>query len=236
MTSRMLLVLLSLGVVSPALADFSGRGEFGLVVARGNSDTETSNARLELVYERERWTNESTFNYVYARDSGETSASRFVLGNKTDYSLNDVSYVVGALRYDRDRFSAYEYQGTVSVGYGRRLIQGERHTLKAEIGPGFRFAELRETNETENEAILRGFLDYRWQISETAKLTNRFLVESGQDNTFMENALGLTVAINSRISLKTGVAVRHNTEVDPGRKNTDTLTTVNMVYNFGARN
>lgn len=231
-----LLILLVLAVLAgPALAEFGGQGELGVVVARGNSDTETANARLEVQYERERWSNESTLGVVYSRDSGETTNSRFVLGNKTSFDLSEKSYVLGALRYDRDRFSSYTYQSTVSLGYGRRLIDSERHRLNAEIGPGFRLAEVRETGESENEAILRGFVDYRWTMSDTAKLTNRFLVESGQDNTFLENAIGLTLAINSRVSMKTGVAVRHNTEVEPGRKKTDTLTTINLVYNFGAR-
>jgi putative salt-induced outer membrane protein len=235
MHSKWLLALFLLATTAPALAEFSGKGELGLVVARGNSDTETANARLELIYERERWTNESTFSVVHARDSGETSSSRFVVGNKTDYNLNERSYLFGALRYDRDRFSSFSYQGTVSAGYGHRLIKTDQHKLRAEIGPGFRFAEIRDTGETENEAILRGLLDYRWVISETANLTNRFLVESGKDNTFLENGLGLTVAINSRVSLKTGVSVRHNTDVEPGRKKTDTLSTVNLVYNFARR-
>lgn len=234
MSSRLLLALFFAGFAAPALAGFSGKGELGLVVARGNSETESANARLELLYERERWSNESTFSVVHARDTGETTSSRFVIGNKTGYDLSERSYLLGALRYDRDRFSSYTYQSTVSIGYGRRLIMAERHRLKAEIGPGFRFAEVRETEETENEVIVRGFLDYRWIISDNAELSNRFLVESGQDNTFLENALGLTVAINSRISLKTGIAVRHNTEVEPGRKKTDTLSTVNLVYNFGS--
>ncbi len=220
-------------LMQPAHAEFSGQGEFGMVIARGNSETETANARLALNYEREHWANETTFSFVYGRDSGDTNASRFVLTNKTDYNLDENSYLVGALRYDRDRFSAFNYQSTVAVGYGRRLIDSDTHRLKGEIGPGFRVAELRATDETETDLIVRGFLDYRWKVSETTNLTNRFLVESGSDNTFVENTLGLAVAINARLSLKAGVAVRHNTDVDPGREKTDTLSTVNLVYHFG---
>ncbi|MFU8832571.1 MAG: YdiY family protein [Wenzhouxiangella sp.] len=235
MTARLLCGLLVLGLATPTLADFSGKGELGLVFARGNSETETGNARFDLIYQEERWTNESNLSAVYARDSGETSANRFVLANKTDYSLDEESYVLGALRYDRDQFSTFRFQSTVSVGYGRKLIDTERHNLKAEIGPGFRFAEIRDTGESENEIIGRGFAEYAWTISETTTLTNRTLVESGSDNTFVENILGLTLAINSRLALQTGFTVRHNTDVDPARKKTDTLTTVNLVYNFGAK-
>lgn len=234
MAKNILICMMLVAASGSALAEFSGKGELGLVVARGNSDTETGNVRLELNYEQERWSNESNFSAVYGRDGGETNNSRWVLSNKTNYNLSEVSYLLGVVRYDRDRFSSFSYQSTVAVGYGRRLINTDTHRLKAEVGPGFRFAELRESGESENELILRGFLDYRWTISDTAQLTNRLLVEAGDDNTFAENTLGVSVAVNSRISLKTGFSVRHNTDVDPGRKKTDTLTTVNLVYNFGS--
>jgi len=235
MTARVLCGLLVLGLAFPTLADISGKGELGLVIARGNSDTEAGNARFDLIYTEERWTNETNLSAVYARDSGVTSANRFVIGNKTDYSLSEKSYILGALRYDRDQFSTFRFQSTVSIGYGRRLLETERQKLKVELGPGFRFAEIRDTGESENEVIARGFADYTWTISETAALTNRFLVEAGADNSFFENVLGLTLAINSRLALKTGFTVRHNTDVDPARKKTDTLTTVNLVYNFGTQ-
>jgi putative salt-induced outer membrane protein len=216
-----------------AHAEFSGSGELGLLLASGNSETETFNSALNLTWENGPWLNESTANFVYGRDDGNTNSNRFVATNRTNYSFSERSYLFGALRYDRDRFSAYNYQGTVSLGAGHRLIDNERHRLSLEAGPGFRLAERRVSNETENEAILRGLADYAWTISDSTELTNRLLVEAGSDNTFAENVLGLQVAINARLALKAGVSVRHNTDVDPGRKKTDTLTTVNLVYNFG---
>lgn len=221
-------------LASTAQAEFSGTGEFGLVFNRGNSETEAANARLELLWERERWENESTATAVYARDSGTTSANRFALANTLNYSLSERSFAGGSLRYDRDQFSSFRYQASLAAGYGYRVLTGETHRLTVEGGPGYQFAEIRDTGESENQAILRGRVNYRWQIAESTRLTNRLLVESGTKNTFAENALALSVAINSRLSLGTGVTVRHNTDVEPGRKKTDTLTTVTLGYNFGA--
>jgi len=222
-----------IGLALPVAADVTGSGELGLLFSTGNSETETFNSALNLTWEEGPWLNESTATFVYGRDDGTTNSNRFVAANRTNYSFNDRSYFYGALRYDRDRFSAFSYQGTLSLGAGHRLIDSERHQLSVEAGPGFRVAERRDTNETENEAILRGLADYTWVISESTELTNRLLIEAGADNTFAENILGLTVAINTRLALKAGVSVRHNTDVDPGREKTDTLTTMNLVYNFG---
>lgn len=234
-TLRTSLRSLGLAIVllpATASADWTGAGELGLVFARGNSDTETVNAKLGLTYTRERWSNETEINYLRSENDGELDASRFWLSNKTAYDLNERSYLVGSARYDEDRFSSFDYQATAALGYGYRILTGETHTLSVEAGPGVRFSEERDSGESDTDVIGRGSLDYAWMISETAKLENGFLVESGASNTFLENELSLAVAINSSLSLKTGVAVRHNTDVAPGRDNTDVLSTVNLVYSF----
>ncbi len=233
MNRKILLACFLLVVSWNVHAGFSGQGEFGLVFNRGNSDSEAANARLGLDWERERWENEAIARAVYARDGGTTSANRFTLSNSLNYSLNPRSYVTGALRYDRDRFSSFRYQASVAAGYGYRVIRTEAHRLTLEAGPGYQFAEIRDTGETDNQAILRGLASYRWKISDGTRLTNRLLVESGGSNTYAENELSLSVAMNARMSLSTGVTLTHNTDVEPGRKKTDTLTTVNLVYNFG---
>lgn len=230
-------VLVAVGLVLVSLsshAGFSGTGEFGLVVNRGNSETEAANARFEFNWERDNWENEAIARGIYSRDSGASSANRLTASNSLNYLLDERSYVTGALRFDRDLFSSFRYQASVALGYGYRLIRTETHRLTVEIGPGYQFAEIRDTGESDDQFIARGMANYRWRISDSTRLTNRLLVESGSNNTFAENALNLNVAINSRLSLSTGVTWSHNTDVEPGRKKTDTLTTMNLVYNFGA--
>lgn len=225
-------LLLSASWASAQQTDFSGSGELGLVINRGNSDSESANAKVEVLLENNNWSNESTASGVYSRDSGNTSANRFVLANRTDYQFGGHRYAVGALRYDRDRFSSFRYQASAALGYGYRLIDTEIHRLRIEAGPGFRMSEDRATGRQDDQVIARGFFDYRWNVSETTEFNNKTLIEAGSDNTFAENVTSLSVAINSRVSMKAGLTIRRNTDVDPGKKKTDTLSTINLVYNF----
>jgi putative salt-induced outer membrane protein len=222
-------------LVCPAdAAEWSGKGEFGLVVARGNSETETLNLGLQFERKSEKWRNSLKMTALRASDDGELNAERYTLGYKSGYNFNEKSYLFGALRYDQDEFSSFDYQASLAVGYGRQLLDNDTHKLSVEIGPGVRRAEPVDPLEgTETNVIGRLSSDYAWTISETAALTNSLLVEAGSDNTFAENELALNVAINSRFALKLSGAVRHNTEVDPGVEKTDTLTTANLVYKFG---
>ena len=77
-----------------------------------------------------------------------------------------------------------------------------------------------------------GLLDWSWLLTPSTSLTERFLVEAGSDNTFIQNDLGLTVDMNSHFALKFGFQVRNNSDVPPGIDKTDTLTSANLVYNF----
>jgi len=212
---------------------WSGKGEFGLVSTTGNSDTFSYNLGLKFEYNSEQWRHRLAASALSSEDDGEKTAQRFELGAQSDYKMTEKSYVFGALRYDNDDFSAYKDQATASVGYGRQILDSKTQQLRMEAGVGYRTATVAETDETENGMIFRGMLDWGWQITESTKLGDRFLIEAGSDNTYMQNDLGLTVAINSRFALGVAFQVRHNSDVPPGVDKTDTQTSVNLVYNFG---
>ncbi|MBM7092940.1 DUF481 domain-containing protein, partial [Streptomyces sp. S12] len=104
--------------------------------------------------------------------------------------------------------------------------------LTFEVGPGYRWAKLQDLREHKNEAIARGFIDFGHKLTETTSVYNTLLIEAGSDNTYARNDLGLLVKMTDALALKAGVEVRHNTDVLPGTKKTDTLTTMNVVYGF----
>ena len=99
-----------------------------------------------------------------------------------------------------------------------------------QAGPGYRFAELRETGESADGMIVRGDMGFEHQLTDTTKIVDRFLIESGSDNTYVQNDLGLEVTITGALGLRLGYQVRHNTDVLPGVEKTDTLTTVGLIY------
>lgn len=230
-------------------ADWSGSGELGLALARGNARSESLNGKLAFAAEDARW--KHTYSLAVLRAKGEASgdfdgdgieeerfelnANRYELGASSALKLDEVSSWVAALRYENDDFAPFEHQTTVSLGYGHQFLAGEDASLRGEIGPGYRRAKDAGTGETAGEAIVRGLLDYRQRLTANTELVNALLVESGDDNTFAQNDLGVSVAMNASFALKAGVQLRHNTQVGPGSEKTDTLTTVNLVYNLSPR-
>ena len=55
-------------------------------------------------------------------------------------------------------------------------------------------------------------------------------MEAGSENTFVQNDIALQVKINGVLALAVGYSVRHNTDPQVGFEKTDTLSTINLVY------
>jgi putative salt-induced outer membrane protein len=225
-------IVLTLLVAAPAQADRSGKGELGGVLARGNTETETLNGKIDMTTEVSRWTHQAGFSILRTVNDGATSANRWELRGESDYRLTERSYVFGALRYEDDEFTDFNYQATASLGYGYKFIDSEATKFDGQIGVGYRQSELRVSGDSQNDAILRGVLNYSHKLTETTDVTNKFLVESGSDNTFLKNILSLAVKMNASLALGLSYEVRHNTDVLPGTEKTDQILTANLVFGF----
>jgi len=241
-------VLAFSGVNAPALADWTGKGELGASFASGNSENESVTAALELRNTLDQWTHTVGFAGNYASSNSDTTAERWEFRGQSDYKFTERAYAFGAGRYENDEFSAFEYQASLAAGLGYRLIDEERTKLWVQGGPGYRFADRRGPcldavvpedvpdcnrrgpGESEDSVIFRGDVGFEHQLTETTKIVDRFLVEAGSDNTYLQNDLGLEVTISGALGLRVGYQVRHNTDVVPGTDKTDTLTTVGLLY------
>ena len=252
--SALLSLPLSLALVQAAHAQeadappqgWHGTGELGFALSRGNSRSENLNAKLAFGMEDAQWKHD--WSVAALRSKGEVkgdfdgdgiederyekTANRYELGASSAYKFDERSYLVGAGRYENDDFSPYDYQGTASVGYGYYFVRNERTSFSGEAGPGYRRARDAATGRIESSVIGRAELELAHKLTDNTALTDTLLVESGKDNTFAQNDFGVSVAMNEAFALKAGLQARYNSDVEPGIKKTDTLTTLNLVYNF----
>jgi putative salt-induced outer membrane protein len=215
-----------------ARAEWKGKAEAGIVLARGNTETETLNGRLDMQNELERWKHSAFLLALSASTSSETTAERYEARWQSDYRITPRAFWFGGLRYENDRFSGFRYQASVTTGLGYRFIETERTKLSAQAGVGLRRLEDSITGEETDETIFRGDLAYEHQLTDTTKIIDRVIVESGSENTFVGNDLAIEVNINDKFALSVGYGIRYNTDPPPELRSTDRLTTVNLVYSF----
>lgn len=225
-----LALILGLGGAPLAHADWTGKGEIGASFASGNSENEAVNASLEMKNKLDSWEHIAGFAGNYGADGDETTAERWELRGQSNYSFNEKTYWFGAGRYEDDRFSSYSFQASLSTGLGYKFVNTDTTKFWVQGGIGYRFAELEDSGKSEDGVIFRGDLGFEHQLTETTKIVDRFLVEAGSDNTYYQNDLGLEVTISGALGLRVGYQVRHNTDVQPGVENTDTLMTVGLLY------
>lgn len=233
-----LLAALSMSALAPARAndagaeDWKGSGELGLAISKGNTDSETLVGKLAMGYEDAVWRHALGASFLYGRSDDIENAYRYEFHADNGYRLNARHYLSGSLRNERDHFASNEYQWTAALGYGYEAIESEATHLLFQIGPGYRWAKLQGVRVHNDEAVLRGTMDFSHRLTDNASIHDALLVEAGADNTFIRNTLGLKVKMSEALALKAGLESRHNTDVLPGTKKTDTLTTVNVVYDF----
>ena len=231
------LAALTCAALAPCLAHaaedgWSGTGELGLAIAKGNTDNETLVGKFQLAREDETWRHAVLASFLYGTSDGLENARRYELLGSSGYRFAERHYVFGSGRNERDQFSSDEYQTTIAGGYGFEAFMSEETKLVFEIGPGYRWSKEQDVRVHNNEAIARGFMDFSHQLTETTRLYDTLLIESGGDNTFVRNDLGVQVKMTDALALKAGFEIRHNTDVAEGSKRTDRLTTVNIVYGF----
>jgi putative salt-induced outer membrane protein YdiY len=126
--------LLCGGLVSDvASADWSGKGALGGVLARGNTETETINAVIDVQNDLDRWTHKFGGSILHTVNNDITSADRWELRAGSNYKLTaQLSLRHAALR--RRRFTDFSYQAGGS-GYGYHLIANDV-TSDVEAGVG----------------------------------------------------------------------------------------------------
>ena len=212
-------------------SSWKAEAELGFISTSGNTETETLNAKAKVINEREKWKNTVIAEATRVSNKDIDTAHRYFLSGKIDYNYSDISYIFGLLNYEDDRFSGYDYQTSLIIGYGRKLIKNDTVNMEAELGVGTRRSEL-TTGVTNDEGLLYGAMNLDWKISKSASFNEKITVEIGDDATTTKSVSGLKAKINSKLASKITYTVKHVSDVPVGIEKTDRETAVTLVYNF----
>jgi len=223
---------------APAMAEWTGQVEAGVVFSRGNTEATTANGKLDMANDLDKWKHAAYLAALYAQNeddlTGElaTSAARYEARWQSDYKFTPRAFWFSGVRYEHDEFSGFDYQASLSTGVGYRFIYSERTKFFGQTGAGYKKLRDSQTGEVDSEVIFRGDLAYEHRLTANTRVTDKLIVESGATNTFAGNDLALEVKMSERFGLSLGYSVRYNSDPPPGLESTDTLMTVNLTYSF----
>lgn len=223
-------------------AEWTGKGEAGAALATGNTVTESGNVKLDFATEDADWKHTFGLSGIYASGNNtlgvkETTAQHWEGHEQSDYKVTPATFWFGALRYEQDRFGGFVYQTALTTGVGHKFIDTTDTTFTAQVGTGYKITEARlvpgNNNGTrKNGVVVTAGAELKQVLTSTTSLFDKLQVEATSSNKFVQNELSLQVKVNTKLALAVGYVVRYNTDPTPGFKKEDTLTTVNLVFEF----
>ena len=219
-------------IAGSAHADWTGKGEVGLVQASGNTQSSTLDAKLNVNDTWGDWKEVIDLSALHASSNNTETAQRYIADAQTNYALNPRAFWFGNAEYRDDDFSGFTYQINLTTGVGYKLIDSKTEKLAAQIGVGYGKLEYKTTGETKSNGVLTGGLDYENALTETTKLVDKFGYTGGSANQLVHNFIGLEVKMSTSLALSVGFDVQRNSNPPAPKKTTDELTTVNLVFGF----
>lgn len=218
---------------------FEGEAELGLLITSGNTEETSFNSRLAGKHEGALWRNTASFRSTYSEAEDETTAEKYRVDAEGNYKFDDQQYWFLRGSYDDDRFSGYEYQSSVTTGYGNRVWSvGKRSFLDLSVGAGYRYNRLNVANEDgerdEDEAIGRLAGQFDYALSENALFRQKLSTEVGLEDAeaISESETAIQAALAGDLSLKVAYRVKHVSDAPPGSEKTDTETSLTLLYGF----
>jgi putative salt-induced outer membrane protein len=223
---------------------WASRGQLGFSKTSGNSDTTAANFLIHAAHTLgDDWKFLMGAEGLYGSTHGETTAQAWDVHGQANYNLTPRLYWYGGLRYDEDRFSGFAYQAALTTGTGYQFIKTDATKLTGQVGAGVRRLqpELLVKDETggiisstkldaSTDAVFDASLTFEHSFNAATKLLADAAVESGQDNTRTTASVSLQVKMTGVLALAAGVQMTHNSQPPAGAVATDTLSTLNLVY------
>jgi putative salt-induced outer membrane protein YdiY len=221
------------------LEGWTGGGNFGLALARGNSDT--TNVALGFDATRKTTTDQWVINAasIYTTDgsTSATTANSFQGLIRYDHNLTKRVFLYGAFAGGYDELQDLNYRIMPSGGIGFHAIATDRTTLDLLAGLGY-------TRESYSTGLTRNLF--------TATVGDEFTYKLGARTTIMQNLYylpSLNDTSNYRITGNFGIATklngwmtanllfndRYNSQPVLGNKNNDILFTTGLGFTFGAK-
>lgn len=238
MRHRISLSAIGLLLVMPVAAANQGIGdgevELGLLVTTGNTEEYNVKAGINLMRDWETWRSKMDAAARYSESDDTTTARRYRASGQGDYKLVENRFLLFRGSSDDDRFSGFDYEATVTAGYGTRIWeQGDDSFLDLSAGLGYRYNRLRETS-AEDEAVARlsGHLEY--ELTPTSLLRQELGTEIG-----LEESTTISISVTSiqadflpNLALKAALRVEHNSDAPARAASTDTETSFTLLFTF----
>jgi len=223
-------------------------GEFGFLMASGNTNTSTITAKINTSQELTSWSYQIISHALYKQNQQQTdgektnqaSAQKLFLSGQLDHKLTEPDnrlFIYG--EYENNRFGGFGFQAALAAGWTSRLWHDDHSEFKYSVGPGYAVSEVEEEHTEKNYSednthniIVRAAMEYKRKISDTATFRQFISTEADQEFTKTKSETSLSTKLSGALAMKLSFVMNLDTSVGPDIEELDTEATVTLVYQF----
>ncbi|MBL4603740.1 MAG: DUF481 domain-containing protein [Emcibacteraceae bacterium] len=169
--------------------------------------------------------------FDYNTSNSIANKRRYGVAFKNDYSINDVSYITGFAGFEGDSFGAFNKRLTLNAGYGVKVFDNDTYKWSVEGGPAILMTKPVDTADYETDITAYASSLFIWNINDRSDLENETKVFIGS-KVVVENKTDYTIKVSGALSGKLSLDILYNRDAPLGRKTTDTITRIGVLYDF----
>ncbi len=216
---------------STATKPFEATASAGFLAQTGNSKSSSLSVAANMTWFKQSMAYSFWGNAANHSSQDQRSSETYLLGARARYNLTPEHYLFSQASWLSDRFNGYKGRSIFTLGYGHQILSGPVHTLRAEVGPTFRYDQYSAGGNKKN-LMLYGGLGYQWQMTQTTQFIQALSILAGE-NTTITSETGLQLAINEQLSLKLVYNVNWNKNPPASApKKIDTKTSILLSYSL----
>lgn len=215
---------------------FAGNGEFGYSSTSGNTESDSLYAALKLQYTRSADEILAGIEANSQSEDNNTTQERYLIDLQYNryFSASKDFYGFVTGRFENNRFEGLDLDSTYSVGLGKQLFKNDAMSLKGEAGVGYQIVDFTQDfgGQTEEQAVIRGKLDYQYTINQNVDFVQDLIITDGSEQMKTEANTAVKVKLAEQMRLKAGFKYRHNSDPAAGADKVDTQTLLTLTYDF----
>ncbi len=205
--------------------------EINVLYSTGNTSQKSFGAATKFERESGRYHQTATTYFDFNSSNSVTNKRRYGIAYKSDYSINEVSYVTGFASIEGDSFGPFNKRFAVNAGYGLRVFDNDTYKWSIEAGPAMLIEKPIATVSYETTLTAFASSLFTWAINERNEFENETKIYVG-NKVVLENKSDYKVQISGALSGKLSFDVLYNRDAPIGRKKTDTITRIGILYDF----
>ncbi|MCW8834636.1 MAG: DUF481 domain-containing protein [Colwellia sp.] len=230
--------------------EFTASAELGFLYKTGNTKSADIKAGFNLKHEKDKWRSVVAFNILAKKlekedDDGNkefvSTDNKWDITTQTNYTIGaeGKNYLYGNLAHEQDKFSGFESQSSFSAGWGREWYKTETSSLFADIGPGVKYDVTRATDtdpsNSSTNLIVQAQALYTHKFNDYVEFKQHLVAKQATksgENSVYKSETSVTAQLIDALQLKFALRIDYDTEVEPEFENTNTETSMTLIYNF----